>query len=122
MDNHPEVLDVARDALKRAAYDVVTANGAEKALAILAEDPRVDVLLAEVLMPGVGGAELLKTVRQYRPEIAPVLMSGYTGGEVLDSSIVFLPKPFTAAMLLECVASALRRQAHKTATASASKR
>lgn|GEM_PF-5851599 len=121
MDSHPEVLAVARDALKRAAYEVLTAGNAAEALAILAEDPLVDVILAEVLMPGVGGTELLKSARQCRPAIVPMLMSGYTGGEIIDPSVVFLPKPFTAGTLVERVAGALRREGIRHGSYSARK-
>lgn len=108
VDSHPEVLAVARDALKRASYDVLTATSAGEALAILGGDQRVDVLIAEVLLPGVRGTELLKTARRCRPSIAVVLMSGYTNGEIVDSTVVFVPKPFTVGMLIDGVARALK--------------
>ena len=105
--------------LQDAGYRVIAAKGAETALEIVkASDPAIDLLLTDVIMPGIGGAELLEQAKLIRPELHSLLMSGYTGELVaLRRGIVpesaFLEKPFTRRSLLGKVRSALRSETGK---------
>ncbi len=107
VDDHPEVLEVAREALCRASYQVVTATSGSQALALLTADSQIDIVVAEVLLHGMRGTELVSTVRRCHPDSATMLMAGYTDDEVIDPSIPLLRKPFSLRTLTEAVEQAL---------------
>ncbi|HWT91760.1 MAG TPA: PAS domain S-box protein [Solirubrobacteraceae bacterium] len=99
--------------LRGGGYDVLEAEDGTAALGLLggAEEP-VDLLLTDVIMPGMSGSELAATVRERHPDVAVVFMSGYTDdvllGRGIESDDGFVDKPFTAAQLLDAVRDALR--------------
>jgi CheY-like chemotaxis protein len=63
VDDHPDAREIVRIILSEQGADVRVASGAEEALALIA-DTTVDVLLADLGMPGVDGFELIRRVRQ----------------------------------------------------------
>jgi CheY-like chemotaxis protein len=93
--------------MARSGYQVIEADSPGKALRIAdMADTTIDVLLADVVMPGMSGVELAERVRRMRPMIPVLLMSGYTSdslpsGVVLPPCTSLIRKPFTAATLLE---------------------
>ncbi len=100
---------VVERALRRHGLDVVTASDGGLALDLLAGTP-VDILVSDVVMPGIDGVELLEAIRVRRPDLPVVLMSGYAEPpqrRALDGAgAVFLAKPFTADDLLDAVRAA----------------
>src|SRR5215469_15901694 len=99
--------------LRQAGYKVVTAPGAEELRALVSEysDP-VDLLLTDVIMPGLGGQELVGLVKRRWPEIRVLYMSGYASEEIddLEHDAGFLQKPFTPGELMRKIADVLERQ------------
>jgi signal transduction histidine kinase/ABC-type amino acid transport substrate-binding protein/CheY-like chemotaxis protein len=99
--------------LKGAGYDVVSTCRPEDAL--LASERfagRIDLLLTDIVMPGMRGPELARRIRRQRPEIKLLFASGYAGelhaGRdqlILESTL--LPKPFGAQALLDSVAKCM---------------
>jgi PAS domain S-box-containing protein len=91
--------------LKNAGYVVLQASNAQEALAICASPTgKIDLLLSDVVMPGLSGRELWDQVRQLRP-IRVIFMSGYTDDAIvrhgiLEREVPFLNKPFTKQTLL----------------------
>jgi two-component system cell cycle sensor histidine kinase/response regulator CckA len=91
-------------ALRNKGYRVLEARSGEGALDVLRGEDNVDVLVSDVVMPGMDGATLARLVRMERPAIRVILMSGYAedvapglvGGE---DGIHFLPKPFSLKQL-----------------------
>ena len=98
-------------ALRREGYDVVEADCGEAALALLAEDRRVDLLVSDVVMPGLDGRHLVRLARERRPGLRALLMSGYAEHEFGTGELNagFLAKPFSLAALSAGVAEALSR-------------
>ncbi|MBL0180041.1 MAG: response regulator [Gemmatimonadetes bacterium] len=101
VEDDAAVLLATASLLRRLGYEVVEAAGSAEALA-LADDPAqaFDLVLTDVVMPGMGGRQLLDRLRVGRPALRALLMSGYAGDVVaergvLDGSIPFIEKPFT---------------------------
>ena len=100
---------VVERALRRHGLGVVTASDGGLALDALAATA-IDVLVSDVVMPGIDGVELFEAIRARRPGLPVVLMSGYAEPpqrRALDGAgAIFLAKPFTANDLLDAVRAA----------------
>jgi two-component system, cell cycle sensor histidine kinase and response regulator CckA len=109
VDDEPSVLRVASKVLRRDGYEILEALGGEEALRIAAEhDGGIDLLLTDVVMPGLGGRELGERFRDLHPATALLFMSGYTEDEVLlqgirVAEVNYISKPFTVAGLRDKV-------------------
>jgi CheY-like chemotaxis protein len=98
-----QIRRVFRLVLERDGYRVLTACDGDDALAVSRAFPgAIHLLLTDVRMPELEGPELCRRVRQTRPEIMCLLMSGYTPQD-LDSEFAFLAKPFRIGQLLSNV-------------------
>ncbi|MBX2798871.1 MAG: response regulator [Myxococcales bacterium] len=119
VDDDELVLRVVRRALHAKGFDVHGVSDGHAALARLQLHP-VDVLLTDVRMPGMNGAELAERATELHPHIAVVFMSGYTDDVLPDEAAArhgFVGKPFHQAELLAAVDTALQRCRSATATA-----
>jgi signal transduction histidine kinase len=97
---------LTRRVLEDAGYRVAEAESGSEALA----DGPPDLLLTDVVMPGMSGRELAEAIWARAPGLPVVLMSGYTDDVVVRDGLPgarFLEKPFTRAQLLCCVRAAL---------------
>jgi PAS domain S-box-containing protein len=97
--------------LEGAGYDVSDAQ-AEDVLKDLDDAVPVDLLVTDVVMPGISGPQLADTITTTWPGTRVLFISGYTGGMLRshglsDTDVPLLVKPFTAAQLLDSVAEAL---------------
>jgi CheY-like chemotaxis protein len=108
VEDEPRVRALTTGALARHGYEVVEVAGSREALALPDEILNsVDLLLTDVVMPFMSGRALAKRLRQRRPGIRVLYMSGYAGdGAVRDGSM--LRKPFAAPALLAAVRASLR--------------
>ena len=77
VDDEERILSALKRSLRREGYEIVTAESAARALAILAERP-VDLVLSDQKMPGMSGLELLEQAARLRPDAALVLFTGWT--------------------------------------------
>ncbi|WP_322099240.1 MULTISPECIES: ATP-binding protein [unclassified Haematospirillum] len=105
----------ASRALRNKGYRVVEACSGEQALEKLADDLDIDLLVTDMVMPGMDGATLARRVKLEKPEIQVILISGYSeeaaGGGIADSTeFSFLPKPFSLTQLAERVHAVLLRR------------
>jgi CheY-like chemotaxis protein len=104
-------------------------HGAQALEIMAARSEPVDLLLTDVIMPGISGRELADQLQRSHPGIKVLFMSGYTDEAishhgVLVSGVAFLEKPFTPDILLRKVREILglageARSAGRTGTASA---
>jgi signal transduction histidine kinase/CheY-like chemotaxis protein len=113
VEDDPATREVTRRVLARGGYAVVEATNGVEGLEVLATDTtRVDLVLTDLMMPRMSGAELFERVGALYPGLPVLLMSGYAevdvhGASALDRSQQFLEKPFTASALLTFVGNAL---------------
>lgn len=77
VDDEPEVLAVLAAGLRDRGHVVVTAVGALEAVGALSADPRVDVLVTDLSMPGMDGVKLIEEARRQRPGLPAVLVTGF---------------------------------------------
>ncbi len=107
----------ARRALEDGGYDVLEAANAEEALEILRSDPDVHVLLADDGLAGIGGLELTRRARELVPGVRLMLSGRPPAGDVqAPDGMQFVPKPFNAATLRQCVHCALVESAGELPT------
>ena len=85
--------------LRRAGYRVLAAADALEALQIM-EGEDFDILLTDLMLPQMNGQELTRRVRERRPQVASIYMSGFAEEEI-DAGMPYLEKPFTPADLLQ---------------------
>jgi PAS domain S-box-containing protein len=100
-------------ALRRAGYDVTPASGGSAALAVLSQGgPPFDLLLTDVVMPGMNGRQLAAVVQGVSPGLRVLYMSGYTHDIMAPEGAIqpgldLIEKPFTTPALLDRVRGAL---------------
>jgi two-component system, cell cycle sensor histidine kinase and response regulator CckA len=113
VEDEDGVRSIAAQLLKQRGYQVTEACDGEEALEILeAETEGFDLVLSDVVMPGLDGPGLLKAAKPYLGRARVVFMSGYAERDFAktledERSISFLPKPFTLAQLAERVKTEL---------------
>lgn len=107
VDDEPLARQGMTRSLVFAGYDVMDAEDGPAALALWAEHrDAIDVLVTDLLMVGLDGLELAAALREDRPELPVVLVSGYTDTNVVPDDVVFVGKPFTPQVLLDAVEAA----------------
>jgi CheY-like chemotaxis protein len=100
VEDDDSVRALVRSVLESAGYDVRVAAEPAEAL----RGPDADLLVTDMLMPGMNGRELAEWIRERAPETRILFISGYTGDDLaLGEHARFLPKPFTPSQLLEQV-------------------
>jgi PAS domain S-box-containing protein len=103
---------LARYTLESDGYTVIEAENAESAIPLLRSDRPIDLLVTDLVMPGMDGRELASQVRIAHPDVAVVFISGYVPDahrlEGLPGAL-FLPKPFNPADLVKIAERAVRR-------------
>ncbi|HET6837586.1 MAG TPA: PAS domain S-box protein [Gemmatimonadales bacterium] len=98
------VRGMIRRSLTEAGFTVIEAANGREALAKAAGETRLDALLTDLAMPEIGGRELARRLREIRPALPVLFISGYTDDEVmrrglLESGATFLEKPFSPELL-----------------------
>jgi two-component system cell cycle sensor histidine kinase/response regulator CckA len=111
VEDEPMVRSVAERALTRHGYSVITADNGEDALEILARNEPIDLLISDVVMPGMDGPTMVREARQSRPDLKILFMSGYAEEQLRKSidieNVNFLPKPFSVTELAEAARRAV---------------
>ena len=112
VEDEEAVRSFAQRALTNKGYEVLTAESGEAALDLMAEqeNKHLDLLLTDVVMPGIDGPTMAKKMREDAPKLKIIFMSGYTEDRLKDhmgEGIYFLPKPFTLKGLAEKIKDVL---------------
>ena len=113
VEDEPQLRELTRDVLTARGYSVVEAKNPEEAERLAAEyGARIQLLLTDVIMPGISGRELAKKLSARNPGMRVLYMSGYTYNVIaqngtLERGVAFLQKPFTPGVLVEKVREVL---------------
>ncbi|HXX93989.1 MAG TPA: ATP-binding protein [Planctomycetota bacterium] len=116
VEDEEAVRSLAREVLRQSGYRVLEARDGPEALRRCAEhDGSIDLLVTDVVMPGMSGSEVAERVRLARPGIKVLYMSGYTDSAVFHHGVrqgetEYLEKPFTPDALARKVRDVLDRQ------------
>ncbi len=109
VDDEESVRRVTARTLRREGYRVSEARDADEALSLVSQDPTIaDLLLTDVMMPGLSGVELASCMVAARPDVRVLFSSGASALSLGESSrlprgAAFLPKPFTSKALADRV-------------------
>jgi CheY-like chemotaxis protein len=113
VEDEGRVRRLARRVLQDCGFTVIPAENGSEALRKCAEhEGRIDLLVTDVIMPGMNGRQLHEEIRKTLPDLQALYVSGYPGDViadhgVLDEGVHFLPKPFTAEALMRKVREVL---------------
>ncbi len=112
VDDDAEVASVTQQTLEHEGFAVTRREDGEAALALLDGGVAVDLLIADLAMPGMNGLQLAAGARARRPGLPVLLATGYADAGTVpggaDPGLPVLQKPFRAAQLLDAVAALMR--------------
>ncbi len=111
VDDDPDMLETCVRILRLSGHDSLTATGGEEALALV-RGRLLDLILADLRMPGMDGLTLLTRARQVAPHVPVVIVTGYGSTETAHQArkagaAAFLAKPFSVGELRGLVAQVL---------------
>jgi CheY-like chemotaxis protein len=110
VEDEPTVRNLLREVLQRSGYMVLACAHPEEGIeSALRHAGPIDLLLTDVVMPGMNGQVMAKRIVESRPEVCVVFMSGYTEHVLLQDGnleprVEYLQKPFSLRTLREKVA------------------
>jgi two-component system cell cycle sensor histidine kinase/response regulator CckA len=113
VEDESAVLRLSKIVLERFGYTVLTAGSPSEAIELFqTHEGRVHLLVTDVVMPEMNGRELAARLREARPELKALFVSGYSASAlaprgVLDEGVHFLQKPFSLEDLATSVRQAL---------------
>jgi DNA-binding response OmpR family regulator len=119
VEDEASLCELVRECLEASGYKVLEASHGKAALDVSERHAgKIDLLMTDVVMPGMSGRELAEHLRGSRPEIRTLYMSGYTDDAVvlhgvLAADMAFLQKPFTTTELARRVREVLDSPAGK---------
>jgi CheY-like chemotaxis protein len=113
VEDEPALREVVREMLEEAGYTLLEASGLGDALDHMRSGgEKAHLLLTDVVLPGGSGRDIAERVREMKPDIRVLYMSGYTDGAiahhgVIDEGVAFINKPFSGDALLRKVRQTL---------------
>lgn len=110
VEDEAPVRALAERALRQAGWTVLTAGSAEAALDRL-DGASIDLLVSDIVLPGMDGTALLTRLRASRPHLPAILVSGYAEsavrGDLPPDDVAFLPKPYALKALVAAAGATL---------------
>jgi two-component system cell cycle sensor histidine kinase/response regulator CckA len=113
VDDEQMILDVGAAMLRKLGYSVQTAGSGEEALKMYGDQgDAIDLVILDMVMPGLGGGEVFDRLKAMNPAVKVVLSSGYSlegeASQILERGCVgFIQKPFSLAQLAERMAAVM---------------
>jgi two-component system, cell cycle sensor histidine kinase and response regulator CckA len=108
VDDEEAIRHVVRYILEKRDYHVTEAGSGREAIALIDGGAPIDLLMADLAMPEMGGDEMARRIRATRPDLKVLYVTGHIGQLMDERPLLwqgeaFLEKPFSAAGLLEAV-------------------
>lgn len=111
VDDNDELRQFVKQALELSNFNVLDAPDGDRTMAMLKETAVLDLVLCDVILPGVKGPELVQQIRGLFPDVKSIFMSGYVTEDIVNQDVekilaeggFFLQKPFPTRKLLEAV-------------------
>jgi len=113
VEDEEGVRELAKEYLESCGYKVLVAQNGQAAIDLVSKHSGpIDLIMTDIVMPGLSGSDLAKKVQSLRPDIRVVYMSGYTDQAIihhgiLSSDVLLLQKPFTMSTLAHKLREAL---------------
>jgi CheY-like chemotaxis protein len=115
VEDQPATAQITRILLESWGYRVMEAHCADEALALFEQHGDcIQLLLTDVLMPGLTGPQLANELARRKPALRIVFMSGYPNDRLLESGAAFLAKPFNPSSLSRTIRRELDRPAARS--------
>jgi two-component system cell cycle sensor histidine kinase/response regulator CckA len=112
VEDEDTVRAVAERALTRQGYEVTAASDGDEGFEIITNGGDFDLVLSDVVMPVMDGPAMARAIREARPDLPVLFMSGYAEEqlrrEIDIPNMFFLPKPFSVQQIVEAVEAVLR--------------
>jgi two-component system cell cycle sensor histidine kinase/response regulator CckA len=115
-EDHPGLRETAQEMLQELGYHVLAAADGKKALELFRKNSdRVDLIIMDVVMPGISGPEVYARISELRAGIAVIFTTGYAPeakslGSMLEKGATILKKPYSLSILSQMVRAALGHQ------------
>jgi two-component system NtrC family sensor kinase len=113
VEDDPTVAEATQDLLYNMGFDTRWAGDGVAALAFVENDPKLSLVMSDVVMPGgVSGLDLARTLRDRRPELPVILTTGYSShrSEVVAEGFALIEKPYRRDALAASLRSALENR------------
>ncbi len=100
IDDEESIINVTREILEMLGYTVITASGGQEALdTYMTEKDRIDLVILDMIMPGMGGGETFDRLKEVNPNVKVILSSGYSitgrATQIMERGCrSFIQKPF----------------------------
>jgi CheY-like chemotaxis protein len=112
VDDEPDMRRVTAQTLLQHGYEVVTAAEASEAiLQLTARSGEIPVVVTDLMMPGVDGTLLAKSIRKLKPETKIIATTGLSEEHNIPEAVALLQKPYSAEDLLRTIFEALHGKA-----------
>ena len=114
VDDEPHILQLIQSILAETGYEVVVATSADLAIQAFEKMPkRPDLILTDVVMPGISGPMLVDRLLAVDPHLRVLFMSGFDDRQVVQRYVVekgfqLIPKPFTVTTLRSTIEAVLK--------------
>ena len=103
---------VAERALSRAGYQITACADGEEGLAAIEQGGEFDLVVSDVVMPGLDGPAMVRAIREQRPDMPILFMSGYAEEQLRKDINIpdmhFIAKPFSISAIGDKVSSVMR--------------
>ena len=119
VEDHAALLKLVKQIPEDAGFAVIPASNAKQAMQLEADFPgTIDLLLSDVRLRGMSGPNLAKRLKERRPQMRVMLMSGYPGGAllVLNYGLHYIEKPFVPSLLVSKIKDVLHGETREQST------
>lgn len=112
VEDETVVLEITQRMLKELGYKVMSFTNVDEAIEIAEKEPQIDLLVTDVIMPGLSGKEVAQNIKRHHPNMPVLFISGYTADTIsqegiMEEGIHFLQKPFNQISLSHKIREAM---------------